>query len=400
MNRKMKFSIYFLTCLLWAQFASAQQEIVFDHGLIAGRCNSYGRAAIYTDLLAYQLITGKLQNPVAGKVLGKNFSGDEVKWDTISVNKDGVFKGRSMVDGYLYLNYNAPKAETMLLKVNGHSMVYVNGVPRGGDIYSYGYLELPVQLKKGLNEFFVQCSRFAAWNGVSASLVAPGKPVSLMSTDLTLPSLIVGESGKMWGAIRVLNTTGGSLSGYDIKAEVNGNTVSTAIPEVTKMTWRKVGFQFDPGLVRAEGKVKVHLTLLRGNKTVDETDIELDAMPPDKQYKRTFISKMDGSIQYFAVTPQSGKHDEKPALFLSVHGAGVEAIGQARAYKSKDWGVLVAPTNRRPRGFDWEDWGRIDALEVLDIGKQMFHPAPTTYLPHRPFHGWTRHLDPGCHVSR
>jgi pimeloyl-ACP methyl ester carboxylesterase len=63
-----------------------------------------------------------------------------------------------------------------------------------------------------------------------------------------------------------------------------------------------------------------------------------------------------------------------PALFLSVHGAGVEAIGQARAYKSKTWGTLVAATNRRPRGFNWEDWGRKDAMEVLALAKARFHP--------------------------
>ncbi len=376
MNSRMKFSIYFLVCLLWAQLASAQQEIVFNNGLVAGQCTVYGREAIYKDLLAYQLIMGKLQKPEEGKVLGINFSGDEVTWDTITANKEGKFKGRSMVNGYLYLTCNAPKTETMLLKVNGHSMVYVNGVPRGGDIYSYGYLELPVQLKRGLNEFLVQCSRFAAWNGVSASLVKPEKSISFMATDMTLPSLIVGGSGKMWGGIRVLNTTNSSLSEYEIKAEINGNAVATIIPEVTKMTWRKVGFQFDPGVVNTEGKVTVHLTLLKGHKTMDETDIELEAMTPDKQYKRTFISQIDGSVQYFAVTPQSKKNDENPALFLSVHGAGVEAIGQARAYKSKDWGVLIAATNRRPRGFNWEDWGRMDALEVLNIGKQMFHPDP------------------------
>ena len=62
--------------------------------------------------------------------------------------------------------------------------------------------------------------------------------------------------------------------------------------------------------------------------------------------------------------------------FLSVHGAEVEAINQARAYKLKDWGVIVAPTNRRPRGFNWEDWGRIDALEILDIAQKRFKPNP------------------------
>jgi len=41
-----------------------------------------------------------------------------------------------------------------------------------------------------------------------------------------------------------------------------------------------------------------------------------------------------------------------------------------------DWGTLVAATNRRPRGFNWEDWGRLDALEVLDLAKNKFTPDP------------------------
>jgi predicted esterase len=54
----------------------------------------------------------------------------------------------------------------------------------------------------------------------------------------------------------------------------------------------------------------------------------------------------------------------------------VEAISQARAYKQKEEGPVVAPTNRRPRGFNWEDWGRLDALEVLNIAKKRFSPDP------------------------
>jgi len=59
-----------------------------------------------------------------------------------------------------------------------------------------------------------------------------------------------------------------------------------------------------------------------------------------------------------------------------LHGASVEAIGQADAYAPKNWGVLVAPTNRRPYGFDWEEWGRMDALEVLELAMQRFQPDP------------------------
>ena len=74
------------------------------------------------------------------------------------------------------------------------------------------------------------------------------------------------------------------------------------------------------------------------------------------------------------MAPSSNKNLEDSALFLSVHGASVEAVNQANAYKKKDWGNLIAPTNRRPFGFAWEDWGRLDALEVLADAKSIYKP--------------------------
>jgi dienelactone hydrolase len=48
-----------------------------------------------------------------------------------------------------------------------------------------------------------------------------------------------------------------------------------------------------------------------------------------------------------------------------VHGAGVEATGQAACYAPKREAHVVCPTNRRPFGFDWEDWGRTDFAEAF-----------------------------------
>src|SRR5690606_35166707 len=56
-----------------------------------------------------------------------------------------------------------------------------------------------------------------------------------------------------------------------------------------------------------------------------------------------------------------------PGVILSLHGASIDAYNQAVQYAPKPWAHVVAPTNRRPYGFDWEDWGRIDAMEVLDL---------------------------------
>jgi pimeloyl-ACP methyl ester carboxylesterase len=54
----------------------------------------------------------------------------------------------------------------------------------------------------------------------------------------------------------------------------------------------------------------------------------------------------------------------------------VEAAGQANAYTPKPDGWVAAATNRRPFGFDWEDWGRLDALEVLDRMKSRYEIDP------------------------
>jgi pimeloyl-ACP methyl ester carboxylesterase len=98
---------------------------------------------------------------------------------------------------------------------------------------------------------------------------------------------------------------------------------------------------------------------------------------PYEARQETFISATDGSVQYYAVMPQAKNAiAAKPALFLSLHGAGVEAINQARSYAPKSWGVHIAPTNRRPYGFSWEDWGRLDALEVKAIAEKKYGTDP------------------------
>ncbi|HVP72218.1 MAG TPA: prolyl oligopeptidase family serine peptidase, partial [Phycisphaerales bacterium] len=109
-------------------------------------------------------------------------------------------------------------------------------------------------------------------------------------------------------------------------------------------------------------------------------EVELAVVDALSLQKRTFVSDIDGSVQYFAVRPAL-KDAPDNGLILTLHGAGVEARGQAAAYKSKEWAHIVAPTNRRPYGFDWEDWGRIDAMEVLDIAKSdLAHDPQRIYL--------------------
>jgi len=359
--------------LALSNIAFSQKTFYFTKGLLINGLHHYGREALYSDSLAYRLYNQTLKKPVAGATFDNNNSGDAITWKEISADSANRFRNRGFGrGGYLYLTYNSSKEENVLLNIQGNSAVYVNGVLHAGDPYGSGWLYIPIKLRKGENELYVR----TYWQTV-ASIVFPEKPVAISTADSTLPSIVVNkQSGVLQGAVVVINAGSQELRHYQIKSEILGKTVVTDIPAIPALATRKVIFNLDAGSVSQIGKYDCHLTLLNNNKEIDEKKVVLEAVDSTKQYSSTFVSNIDGSLQYYAVTPQLNGGGNNQALFLSVHGAGVEAIGQAKAYKPKDWGTLVAATNRRPRGFNWEDWGRLDALEVLNIAKQKFRPDP------------------------
>lgn len=375
----MKFLKSFL-CLLFflISLATFAQEIYyFKTALFLPSGGRYGREALYTDMLAYQLYTKTLKTPVEGAVWGKGENGEDIVWQPVvadSANRlfrrggrGGGF-GRS---GYMYLTYTADKEGVALLNVRGSSSLFFNGVLHAGDPYNSGWLYIPVKLKKGLNELYARGSF------VIASLSFPAKQVLLNTEDPTLPSIIInGQNSALNSAVVVINTSSKELKGLQMRSHVMGREVTTELPAIPPQFSRKVPFQFDGNAVTTAGKQDCRITLLERGKVLDEANVQVEAVHASDKYSTTFISHIDGSLQYYAVAPQASSHSGNSALFLSVHGAGVEAIGQARAYQSKDWGNLVAATNRRPRGFNWEDWGRLDALEVFQLAKERFKPDP------------------------
>jgi pimeloyl-ACP methyl ester carboxylesterase len=356
--------------------ASGQEFRAFTEALAVPDCHAYGREALYRDQLALQLYHGTLVPPRAGAPAPSNLSGEDQVWNAIKAEEDGKFRGEVIRSGYLYIRFESDAERIALLLVTGHNMLYLNGEPRMGDLYSYGYMRLPVKIRRGVNEIFIQSGRFSARTGISAGLAEVDRPVGLLVDDATLPMVLPGDLEPLWAAVRVINATERPLEGLTLRAVAGGRVMEEALPPVPALSLRKVPFRFDPSQVNQPGQVTLRLELMRGSRVIGEAELTLTAAAPGAHYSRTFVSEIDGSVQYYSVAPQTGAPSQAPALFLSVHGAEVEAISQARAYRPKDWGVLVAPTNRRPRGFNWEDWGRMDALEVLDIAIREFNPDP------------------------
>lgn len=353
-----------------------------------------GRTPIRTDLLERQLVLGPWKTPKNGDHL----EGDEKKkWQAVDAAEDGSIRHPGLAGGYALWTFESPKSELMILEAKGHGMVYVNGSPRPGDPYGYGFLGLPVAIRKGVNEFLF----FGGRGAISASLRKPKGAIELSTDDATLPDLVAKTPGKYWGAVVVRNASDTPLGGLTIKSSIAGKETVSSCPTILPLGIYKVPFEFAIDSL-AKGETKLQVSAQLTSTTAATHSYPLAVKDEAATRKVTFLSRLDGSVQYYGLVPAlAGKESaamipakkdpidkeppaEKPGLVLSLHGASVEAFGQAACYAPKTWAHVVAPTNRRPYGFDWEDWGRMDAIEVLDLGQKSLgtDPAKTWLTGH------------------
>ncbi len=372
-------TVFFFAALsgVQAQPTVPTDEIVPKECLVISQVSQSGRSALHRDAVEAQIVAGTWKTPKVGDMLSLP-NGTPQSWTRLSVNAEGAFRNRALGNGYACVTVNAEKEEVRILEASGHSLVYVNGEPRTGDPYGTGWTRLPVLLHKGANELLFLCGR----GELHVKLVRPTASVMLDTRDMTLPDLLLGEKTQTWGAVIVINATTDPT--HQMLLHVHGEgfkDTSVSLPTLPPLSTRKVAFRLEggPPTPTEKGNIELRLTGRGATKAHSEpTKVQLRVRKPGETYKRTFLSEIDGSVQYYAVNPAHPltKNGPPRALFLSLHGAGVEAIGQADAYEGKTWGDLVAPTNRRPYGFDWEDWGRLDAMEVLDLAQKTLHPDP------------------------
>ena len=357
---------------------------VFLRGLVLGRPRSFGMAqstSTPVDEVMARFLFGQPSGVDSDGVFDVDYTGQPLEWQEIEVDDKGTFQDRRLRSGVLYLSYTTDTDQTLLLDASGHSSLLIDGMPHEGDHYDFGWQLIPLHLKAGKHEFVLQGGRFGR---MRARLIAPDSPVQFTKRDTTLPDVRSEDVEELLGAIRVVNANGSDLVGARIECRNGGRVATSEVPRLAPRVVRKVPFRIPAiELARDDTKnVEFELELFddAGN-SLDNNVIELNVRSKHKHHKRTFLSDIDGSVQYYSVAPSSDPSLENPAMFLSVHGASVEATNQAAAYKQKDWGHLVAPTNRRPFGFAWEDWGRLDAMEVLADAERIYKTDPArTYL--------------------
>jgi len=361
--------------------AADAKEIALAKGLVVGLIGQYGRYAVPSDLVAWQMALGTMAEPKAGVVVGKNAMGEDQAWAPVETNKEGWIENRAFAGGYLHVVVDSAKARTMILDATGFYVAWINGEPRGGEKYGADYLRHPVRLAQGRNALLFRGER----GRFKGRLYEPPAEVSFTDKDMTLPDLVLGDKGPAWAGLRLINATGERLTGIEVISRVGEREVRTALgASVAPLLTQKLAVPLAIDAPSAEGPVKIEIRARAraGRRTVETPPftVELKAVPATAHRSKTFVSAIDGSVQYFGVAPlvrgEGQPAGGRPALILTLHGAGVEGIGQARAYKPKDWAWIVAATNRRPYGFDWEDWGRLDALEVLAEASRLYGTDP------------------------
>ncbi|MBI9016714.1 MAG: prolyl oligopeptidase family serine peptidase [Phycisphaerae bacterium] len=370
--------------------AVGQNVIELKQGLLLGRIARGGRSPVHTDPIEAAIIDGTFTAPKEGDFI--TVGEREISWAAISVDEQGWFSGRGVGGGYIYVPVVADKEAVKLMHIKGGSFVYVNGEIHMGNPYTYkdareswepnfNFVVVPVKLNKGINHFLINGGR----GKVKVQLFDPKADAQFNLADATLPDMgqhLVSATKsieKTVGGVIVVNSTDKPMTDLTIKAVwPNGFEEVSVLPVIAPMTSRKVPVNLTYQISKADS-IDVNISLLQGGSAIDQNLIKLSVKKPGENYKSTFISQIDGSVQYYAVNPKAVTSDQQStdALVLSVHGASVEATGQAASYSHKTWANLVAATNRRPYGFDWEDWGRMDALEVLEIAKHKFQPDPS-----------------------
>ncbi len=293
----------------------------------------------------------------------------DVLWDTI---QDYYGVAGVLCATIAYGEFECDKKMRALVSAKNIGSFILNGKSYPGDVYGDGYVQIPVILNGGKNRIVLLLTGYAQ-HSFSFAILPCTTSLMIIKKDIVLPDIINNNSCDYCIGVPIMNTT--EFTFRNLKIEVSGDKIEKTENEIERLM--PLSIIKIPVALKPEGRFENDSIMIRFQVYNDEVRTSdscwVMVRNPDEPHKKTFISQIDGSCQYYAVLPPENFNPEMHyALLMSCHGASVEAINQAKSYSKKDWAYVVAPTNRRRFGFDWHDWGRLDFLEVLEDVKKNF----------------------------
>jgi dienelactone hydrolase len=358
-------------------------KLLPESWLVLGPVDDRGRRPFRPDaVLRDHLLVPGSKPPVEGDTLTGERGGAQT-WERREVDERGGPTGGGRI-GWATTTLESPDKGVMIARLSGALSLWVNGRPVVGDYYGYGYGGVPVQLEQGENRLWVHGIR----GSMRLELSAPeGKLVRAPWGDV-IPDLITGAGDAGPLGILVMNATAGrmrdvivTLAGDELfepsETTLSHGLTPLAVEKLVLHQRLRNGVSIPGGVTSWLRRLTVHSDSQA--EPIIEATLELPIKSPVSARHVTFVSSIDGSVQFYGLLPPSTAVPAEPAparaavgpgadagLVLTLHGAGVNAFGQVVTYKAKPDFWIVAPTNRSPFGFDWQDWGRQDTYEVLD----------------------------------
>lgn len=347
---------------------------------VIGESGRGGRTAFDRDRVTAAITSGKLtlEN-------GKQIAEGGPAWREVPVSSDGAYAERELRGGYVALIVKSEADQTVVVRASGHGVFYAPGVVHGGDPYGTDAFHFPVRLKQGDNQLLFSVGR----GRLAVRFEAASNTAFISGNDLTIGDIVPGFTDSVYAGVQVVNP--GDAGHFMLMATIEPRSTASHIVYLPSLASTKIPVKLPPCEKLSGDTVPVVFELVdcgkqhRANskrlmhdgssKVISTIKVSTRVRRPQDTRKNTFISQIDGSAQYYGVRPAQSRQ-QIPNLVLTLHGASVEGMGQAEAYGNHADINWIAATNRRPYGFDWEDWGRKDAMEVLADASARFPMEP------------------------
>jgi dienelactone hydrolase len=318
---------------------------------------------------------GTFDLPPEGDYLG-------LSWKTVVPGPAGELEGGSFDLVYAVARVPLGAHQKAFARADTVATLYANNASRHpGDLYGTRALRSPIGMDAGDNLVVVRALGRGATPEIE--LFSTTSEVVWNPGDVTRPELVVGSSEEQWLGIATLVLVPHALSSVTAEVLEGDNLEGTQVdyPSLSPRGVTQLSFRLLPKAPWSSAGATVPVKLRLTSPDLDwpyETTVDVSTVDAGARFRRTRRSNVDHSTQFDAVLPpQTVSPGSQYGLILSLHGAGVDALGQAASYSAKDWAYLVAPTNRRPYGFDWEEWGRLDAIEAYDHALATLPVDPT-----------------------
>jgi acetyl esterase/lipase len=303
---------------------------------------------------------------------------------------------------YAYAEFVVPKTCRALATIPRVSAFRLNGTWFPGATYASGPSRVPVILEAGTNRILLKLAGYGPTIRGTFLLSPVPDPLWVDPADTVVPDLVRGRDLDAPIGVPVWNTTDRWIGPLRLEARIPGlgivgmREIAGVAPLCVRkpalpihIPWARLAQRSPAGGALPAGDAETIPLVItvrppaRDGAAPPTTSLahpetlRVHLREPDQPRRVNFVSTMDHSAQFYAVLPPSPPAaPARRALVLTHHGAGVDALNQVRSYAPKSWAYVIAPTNRRPYGFDWQDWGRRDALEVLDIALESYPIDP------------------------